>query len=535
MDKNGPARPIVFGIRIHWTLCFVAFGSCFLSAALGRTPSTGGRQTVPVEAPIAADPADTVSRLFDKITAKKVWPGFTPSTWPLALYDGQKTLLLRHPNPPSEFKTVPGRPGVLSFPGRYPEVRANSTCEISGTRTATVIVASGVERALPALIEETFHVFWAARHQVFRPNEMARYAYPLTDAENLAGLLAESEALARALDEGTPERAWRWVAAALEQRSRRRLRLDEESSTFETHLEMLEGPANFVSDVALGKTSDLTASALRRTRGLEEIRWRFYSTGEAMAWHLERFFPGWKERLDADANLTMQRLLEIGLARKDGAPQAFNAAEKAAFRAAAEWAIADLARRRSDLRAELEERCGARLIVETAPEAHPLRLGRFDPISLFVLGNGQVAHANFISLSDSNGSVELTNPDFARGSFGGVVGLTESSGRRPLGDGTRRLTVFGIQGQPNVERKDGTVTIEAPGVRLNWKGAEVETEGATIRVKINGSPAPAGSRGDSGGMGAQKTTGLESASFWKRGSPRKGSKLGSILSQAGER
>ena len=498
MSKNRPACPIVFGIPIHRILCFVALGSCFLSAALGRTPSTGGRQTVPVKAPIAADPAETVLRLFDEIAAKKVWPGFTPSTWPLALYDGQKTLLLRHPNPPSEFKPVPGRPGVLSFPGRYPEVRANSTCEISGARTATVIATSGVERALPALIEETFHVFWFARHTVFRPNEMARYAYPLTDAENLAGLLAESEALARALDAGTPERAWRWVAAALEQRSGRRLRLDEESATFETHLEMLEGPANFVSDFALGKTSALTASALRRTRGLEEIRWRFYSTGEAMGWLLERLFPGWKERLDADPNLTMQRLLEIGLARKGGAPLAFNAAEKAAFRAAAEWAIADLAERRSDLRAELEERGGARLIVETAPEAQPLQLGRFDPISLFVLGNGQVAHANFISLSDSNGSVELTNPDFAWGSFGGVVGLTESSGRRPLGDGTRRLTVFGIQGQPKVERKDGTVTIEAPGVRLNWKGAEVETEGATIQVKINGSPAPAGSRGDSG-------------------------------------
>src|SRR5512143_104003 len=416
MNENRPARSIVLGIPIHWIPCFVALGSCFLSAALGHTPSSGGRQTVPDKPPIAADPADTVSRLFDEIAAKKVWPGFTPSTWPLALYDGQKTLLLRHPDPPSEFKPVPGRPGVLSFPGRYPQVRASSTCEISGARTATVIVTSGVERALPALIEETFHVFWAARHTVFRPNEMARYAYPLTDAENLAGLLAESEALARALDAGTPEGAWRWVAAALEQRSGRRLRLDEDSANFETDLEMLEGPANFVSDFALGKSSAQTASALRRTRGLEEIRWRFYHTGEAMGWLLERFFPGWKERLDADPNLTMQRLLEIGLVQK-GAPLAFNAAEKTAFRAAAEWAIADLARRRSDLRAELEKRGGACLIVETAPEAQPLRLGRFDPISLFVLGNGQVAHANFISLSDSNGSVELTNPDFAWGSF----------------------------------------------------------------------------------------------------------------------
>jgi len=493
MDENGSARSIVVGISSHWILRFVALGSCLLSAALGGTPSTGGRQTVPVKAPVAADPADAVFRILEEIAAKKVWPGFTPSSWPLALYDGQQTLLLRHPDPPAEFKPVPGRPGVMSFPGRYPEVRANSTCEISGVRTATLIATSGVDRAIPALIEETFHVFWFARHTVFRPNEMARYAYPLTDVENLAGLLAESEALARALDADTPERAWRWVAAALEQRSGRRLRLDEESATFETHLEMLEGPANFVGDFALGKTSALTASALRQTRGLEEIRWRFYHTGAAMGWLLERFVPGWKERLDANPNLTMQRLLEMSLAQKGGAPLAFSTAERAAFRAAAELAIADLARRRSNLRAELEKRGGARLIVETAPEARPLQLGRFDPINLFVLGKGQVAHANFISLSDSSGSVELTNPDFARGSFGGVVGLTESSGRRPLGDGTRRLTVFGIQGQPKVERKNGTVTIEAPGVRLNWKGAEVETEGATIRVRINGSPAPAGS------------------------------------------
>ncbi len=489
MNKREPAHPVIFCIPMFWILCFVALGSYPLSAAPGRPLSTGGRQAVSAK-PAPADPAEAVFRFFDDITAKKVWPGFTPSTWPLALYDGEKTLLLRHPTPPSEFAPVPGRPGVLSCPGRYAAIRANSTCEISGAWTATVIATSGVEQAMSALIEEIFHVFWRARHTVFRPNEMARYAYPLTNAENLAGLMAECEALARALDAGTPERAWRWVAAAFEQRSGRRLRLDEGSATFETHLEMLEGPANFVSDFALGKTSARTASELRRSRGLEEIRWRFYSTGEAMGWLLERFVPGWKERLDADPNLTMQRLLEIGLGRKSASPAAFTEAERAAFRAAADWAIADLARRRSDLQAELEARKGARLVVEVAENGAPLELGRFDPINLFVLGDGRVAHANFITLSDSNGSVELRNPDFARGSYGGVVALTESSGRRPLGDGTRRLTVFGIQGQPKVERKDGAVIIEAPGVRFSWKGAEVETEGATIRVKLGRPDSP---------------------------------------------
>ncbi len=483
MNTSRPARPIGFGMPIHWILCAVALVSCFLSAA----------QT---------DPAETVLRKLEEIAAKNVWPGFKPSSWPLALYDGEKTFLLQHPNPPAEFKPVPGRPGVLICPGRYPDVRPGSTCDIAGVRTAVLYASSDVERRAPALIEEIFHVFWFSRHRVFRPNEMARYAYPLTDAENLAGLLAESEALARALEAGTPEHAWRWVAAALEQRSGRRFRLDKESAAFETDLEMLEGPANFVADVAMGETSAKTALFLRRqdyanakgkwTRGLEEIRWRFYYTGEAMGWLLESLFPGWKERLEADPNLTMQRLLEIGLARTGGAPlPAFTAAEKAAFHASAEWAIADLARRRSDFRAELEERGGARLIVETAPGAQPLQLGRFDPLGLFVLGNGQVAHANFITLSDSNGSVELTNPYFAWGSFGGIVGLTESSGRRPLGDGTRRLTVFGIQGQPKVERKDGAVTVEAPGVRLQWKRAEVETEGTTIKVKVGTGTVPA--------------------------------------------
>ena len=494
MNKKEPARSAALHIPILWILCFVALGAGSLSAVPGHPLSGGSPQAVQAKAPAQADLAESVYRFFDEIASKKVWPGFTPSTWPLALYDGEKTLLLRHPNPPSEFKPVPGRPGVLSYPGRYPAIRANSTCEISGAWTATVIATSGVERAMSALIEEIFHVFWRARHTVFRPDEMARYAYPLTDVENLAGLMAECEALARALDAGTPKQTWRWVGTALELRSGRRLRQDKESATYETNLEMLEGPANFVSDFALGKTSALTASALRQTRGLEEIRWRFYSTGEAMGWLLERFVPGWKDRLDADPNLSMQRLLETGLPRAGGAPPAFNAAEKAAFRAAAEWAIADLARRRSDLRAELEARTGARLVVEVAENGAPLELGRFDPINLFVLGDGRVAHANFIALSDSNGSVELRNPDFARGSYGGVVGLTESAGLRPLGDGTRRLTIFGIQGQPKVERKEGTVTIEAPGVRFNWKGAEVETQGATITVKLGRSASPTNPR-----------------------------------------
>ncbi len=101
---------------------------------------------------------------------------------------------------------------------------------------------------------------------------------------------------------------------------------------------------------------------------------------------------------------------------------------------------------------------------------------------MFVLDDGEVAHADFITLSDPAGSVELTNAGFRRGSFGGTIGLTEPAGRHPLGQGIRKLTVVGIQGEPRIDKKDGAVIVEAQGVRAHFKGADVRTEGGTIRI-----------------------------------------------------
>ena len=66
-----------------------------------------------------------------------------------------------------------------------------------------------------AVVEEVFHVFWLARHPAFRPDELARYAYPLEDADNLRALLVEDEALARALESRSTTETAHWAAAAL--------------------------------------------------------------------------------------------------------------------------------------------------------------------------------------------------------------------------------------------------------------------------------------------------------------------------------
>jgi hypothetical protein len=118
--------------------------------------------------------------------------------------------------------------------------------------------------------------------------------------------------------------------------------------------------------------------------------------------------------------------------------------------------------------------------------AEPFRVQRFDPINLMVLDAGEIAHANFVSLSVPQGTVELTNPGFVRNTFGGTVGLTSPAGRHPLSDGVRRVTIAGIDGVPKVGRDAESVTVEASGVRLALRGAEVRVDGELIRITVKG-------------------------------------------------
>ena len=468
--------------------------------ALGLALATGasGGAALVAQAPQAAGQPPSSSqdvfafvRALDEAAARGVWPGFSPSGIPVALYDGEHTILLRHPSPPPEFSPMAGRPGVFIAKGRHPAVTGNSTREIGGVRTATVIAtpAQPVERTMLAVVEEVFHVFWLARHPSFRPNEMARYAYPLDDAENLGRLLAEDEALARALEAQRIDNAAGWAAAALGIRRERVLRLADDVRAYETSLEMMEGTANYVARVSVGEPASRTVERLRAPRPAEDVRWRFYDTGAALCLLLDRLSPGWQERSDRQPALTIVELMDAALRGRDAAAAAFSEAEAAGFQARAAASIADLGGRRQRLRAELLERQGGRVVIEVMPGAEPFRVQRFDPINLMVLDAGAIAHANYLTLSVPQGTVELTNPGFVRGTFGGTVSVTEAAGRHPLSDGVRRLTIAGIQGAPKVGGDEGTVSVEAPGVRLTLRGSDVRVEGELIRITVKG-PRP---------------------------------------------
>jgi hypothetical protein len=479
----------VFATHVALSLAVAIGAGGGAALPLAALPAQSSRVTT--QPPKAAHDVFAFVRALDEAAARGVWPGFRPSGIPVALYDGEHTILLRHPSPPPEFSPMSGRPGVLIATGRHLAVTSNSTREIGGVRTATVIATPSepVERTMLAVVEEVFHVFWLARHPSFRPNEMARYAYPVDEADNLHALLAEDEALARALEAQRIDDAAGWAAVSLAIRRERVPRMAEDVRTFEVSLVMVEGTANYVARVSVGEPASRTVDRLRAPRPAEDVRWRFYDTGAALCLLLDRLSPGWQARSDRQPALTIVELMEEALRGRDAAGASFSKADADGFQARAAAGVADLGARRQRLRGELLERQGGRVVIEVMPGAEPFRVQRFDPINLMVIDAGAIAHANYLTLSVPQGTVELTNPGFVRGTFGGTVSVTEAAGRHPLSDGVRRMTIAGIQGAPKVGSEEGTVSVEAPGVRLTLRGAEVRVDGAFIRIVVRG-PQP---------------------------------------------
>jgi hypothetical protein len=249
---------------------------------------------------------------------------------------------------------------------------------------------------------------------------------------------------------------------------------------------MMEGTANYVARVAVGEPPARTAERLRAARRADDIRWRFYDTGAALCLLLDRLSPGWQERSEQQPALTIFDMMDTALRTHHAEAATFSGTDTAGFGSRAAADIADLSGRQQRLRSEILERRGPRVVVEVEEGAEPFRVQRFDPINLMVLDAGEIAHANFLSLSVPQGTVELTNPGFVRNSFGGTIGLTAPAGRHPLSDGIRHVAIAGINGVPKVGRDAESVTVEASGVRLALRGAEVRVDGEVIRLILKG-------------------------------------------------
>lgn len=394
---------------------------------------------------------------FDRLIGQHFWPGFKPFQVPLALYNGALTLLVRHPSPPPEFAELPAYQDIRVFPGRHPAVHANTTIELGGVITATLIAGeecSATELAA-LLLHEAFHAFQQEHHPDWVPNEAELFSYPLEDLELLKLRRLETEALRRALV--TNELGW--CRKFLELRNRRFAGLPGDSVGYERALELFEGLAHYIEARAMGTAREdlLPANGFAP----EEIRYRCYRVGAAIGLLLDQLLFDWKERLETGQVEALDKLLKLALEERSISPVHLSPSEEKTISACAAANLKGWLTKRVELEQEFLARPGWRVLLVAKGE--PLWPQGFDPLNIRRLSKAKLLHTRWLKLGNTKGTVEV---------FGEA--LTEGAGNHPLFEGVRRVLITGLASEPQLVKRGGHVRIEVEGLRLELEEAHVE-------------------------------------------------------------
>lgn len=423
----------------------------------------------PVRTAAAETPsASAVLAAFDALAGQPLWPGFEPRRIPVAIYDGEQTWLVRHPAPPAGF--LRKSEFLWAFPGQHPEMRANTSTEIGGVRTATLLLTTTGERDArqwaAILIHETFHVFQRDRHPTWSGNEAELFVYPMDDAALLVQRRLETEALRRALSAADSAPSACWAARALEQRRIRFAHMPAGSSGYERGTELNEGLAAYVEARASGSLPAIPAEGY----AADQVRQGSYGIGSVLAMLLDRFDPAWKQTLEAGSAASLDELLAVALPFPDTAGCRFTPEETAQTRARAAADTARLVDGRKERRAAFFGRPGLRLVIDAG--AQPLWPQGFDPVNVEGLGNREVLHRRFLKLGNDRGALEVLDRE----------ALTEGAGSHPLFEGVRVLTLSGLAEEPKISRNGETMKIEIAGLTATLTAVNVRREGQTIFV-----------------------------------------------------
>lgn len=418
----------------------------------------------------AQQPVADVLSAYDRMAGQPLWTGFSPATTPLAIYNGQRTWLIRHPAPPAGFVPSPEIPGASVLPGQYSEVRANTHSDIGGIQTATLLWPDKVvdpTRLAATMIHEAFHVYQARAHPGWFGNEATLFTYPVTDSAAQRLQRLETEAFRRALLPKAPLACWASRAVSLREA---RLRLvGADAMAYERGNDLNEGLATWIEWRA--RNAPLDSLIPQAGFAPDGVRLRAYAVGPAQAFLLDRLRPGWPAELNADSTLTLDLLLARATApiscRAD-----FTRRESDSVAALARRETSEVLGRRDGLRREFLARTGWQLLIEL-PTDSPLWPERFDPWNVTPLPDGEVLHQRHVRLSGAHGRIDVLDR----------WALTSPAGAHPLFNGIRRILLTGLKEPPALLSRGDTVVVSGPGLDARLTGLAVDTTGTRISLR----------------------------------------------------
>ncbi len=459
--------PLLFGI-----LCFLCLPCSPVGAQAGLPYQAGPDDGSPGQERVME-----IVRVLEELEEKgtqDLWPGFRPSEIPVAVFDGDRTWLYRHPAPPEGFHRHPGEEGLHVMEGRHPAIRGNTSTELGGEETATIILSllqdcPDVEDLAGVAIHEAFHVFQKRNHPEWGPGGMG-LENPVTDETLLALRRTETALLREALGEADPESARALTAAALEVRKERFSHLPPPIARFERGIELMEGTAQHVQVTATGSTAGLRDLPPEGFPA-QDLHMRSYAAGLALTRLLERFLPDWETTVEAREDVALDALLgEVtqGVAAPDWQPIRAREMERA------RRDVRGVEAARDSLRMEFLERPGPSVVL-VAPEDSPLRARGLDPMNLHTVGEGQLLHTRWLKLGHPSGNAEVLDGS----------ALTFGVDGDPLTQGFRRVMVTGLQGDLSVREEEGEVVIQADGFQGRFHEAEVSRRGEQITVLLS--------------------------------------------------
>jgi hypothetical protein len=414
--------------------------------------------------------------------AQAYWPGFDPLGIPLAVYDGQQTYLFRHPAQPPGFVVVQGAvPAMQAYAGRHPAVTSNSSAELGGVMTATLLV-DGASAGRPptelaaVALHESFHVYQRSHHAGWSGNEGDLVIYPVQNADLLALRRLESDALVRALSNTENAGAACWARVALSYRRERFAAMDSAFPRYERLTELNEGLATYVQLRAGGETG-VTIPAAEYPPAA--IRLRAYTVGPALGLLLDRLSPGWQLSLERNDQQTLDAMLDAAVNSPGVAPStpcAFTAVEVATRKREARLDVAEVVAGWGERQRAFDARPGWRVLIQSAT-GRPLWPQGFDPLNIERVEGGLV-HTRFLRLGNDAG--QLTAIDEAGAD---IEARTEGVGPHPLFNGIAWVEIAGLA-KPTVDRAPGHLVLRAPGFTADFKDATVQESGQQLLVQL---------------------------------------------------